>query len=108
MAKIVAEEFDTALKFVDEIVKFLLPLEKRKYVETSHVVGCNEFFIFVSYHKENFGSEIRNFLSKICNEAIKKDLYRYGLKVHRPQIEEAKNLDYYRFADRFNINFTAE
>ena len=74
MAKIIVEEFDAPHKFVDEIVKFLLPLEKRKYVETSHVVGCNDFVIFVSYHKENFGSKMGNFLSKICDEAIKSDL----------------------------------
>ena len=30
MAKIILEEFDVAHKFVDEIVRFLLPLEKRK------------------------------------------------------------------------------
>ena len=30
MAKIVVEEFNAAHKFADEIVKFLLPLEKKK------------------------------------------------------------------------------
>ena len=64
MAKIVVEEFDAAHKFVDEIVKFLLPLEKRKYVEISHVVGCSDFVIFVSYHKENFGSKSQIFYPK--------------------------------------------
>ena len=107
MAKILVEEFNAAHKFADEIVKFLLPLEKKRYVEISHVVGCNDF-IFVSYYKESFGSETRNFLPKICDEAIKSYLYRYGWKVHRPQTEEAKNLDCYRFADRFNITFTAK
>ena len=46
MAKTVVE-FDVAHKFVDEIVFFLLPLEKRKYIEISHVVACY-FVIFVS------------------------------------------------------------
>ena len=47
MAKTVVE-FDVAHKFVDEIVCFLLPLEKRKYIEISHVVACSDFVIFVS------------------------------------------------------------
>ena len=98
MAKIVVEEFNAAHKFVDDIVKFLLP----------HVVGCNDFVIFVTYHKENFGSEIRSFLSKVCDEAIKSDLYKYSWKVQHLQIEEAKNLDCNRFADRFNIIFIAK
>ena len=50
-SKIVSEEFDVCHKFVDEEVEFLLPLEKRKFVEISHVVGCNDFVIFVSYDK---------------------------------------------------------
>ena len=51
---------------------FLLPLEKRKYIGISHVVSCSDFFIFMSYDKKHFGGEIRNFLSKICDEAKKK------------------------------------
>ena len=61
MAKIVIEEFDCAHKFVDEVIRFLLPLKKRDFVETSHAVGCDDFTIFVSYDKEKFGGEIRNF-----------------------------------------------
>ena len=64
MAEIIVEEFDAAHKFVNEIVNFL-------FVEISHVVGCSNFVIFVSYDKKNFGGEIRNFLSKICDEAKK-------------------------------------
>ena len=95
MAKIVVDEFDVAHKFVDEIVCFLLPLEIRKYTEISHVVGCSDFVIFVSFNKKNFGGEIRNVSS-------------YGWKVHRPLIEETKNQNCYRFTDRFNICFTAK
>ena len=48
MAKIAIEEFDVCQKFVYEEVQYLLPIEKRKFVEIYHVVGCNEFIIFVS------------------------------------------------------------
>ena len=48
-------EFDVAHKFVDKIVCFLLPLEKRKYIEISHIAGCSDFVIFVSYDKKTFG-----------------------------------------------------
>ena len=41
MAKIVIEEFDVCHKFVDEEVRYLLPIEKREFVEISHAVGCN-------------------------------------------------------------------
>lgn len=47
-------------------------------------------------------------MSKICDLAKKSDLSSYGWKVHRPQIEDTKNQDCYRFTDRFNICFTAE
>ena len=108
MAKIVVEEFDVAHKFADEIVCFLLPFEKTEYIEISHVVGCSDFVIFVSYDKQKFGGEIRNFLSKICDEAKKSDLSSCGWKVHHSVIEETKNQDCYMFTDRFNICFTAE
>ena len=48
MAKIAIEEFDVCQKFVYEEVQYLLPIEKRKFVKIYHVVGCNEFIIFVS------------------------------------------------------------
>ena len=51
---------------------FLLPLEKRKFIEISHVVSCSDFFIFMSYNKKHFGGEIRNFFSKIYDAAKKK------------------------------------
>ena len=47
-------------------------LKKKKFVEISHVVGCSDFVIFVSYGKKSFGGEIRNFLSKISDEAKRK------------------------------------
>ena len=72
MAKIIVEEFDAAHKFLDEIVNCLLPLKKRKFVEISHIVGCSDFVIFVSFGKKSFGGEIRNFLSKISDEAKRK------------------------------------
>lgn len=45
MSKIVIEEFDACHKFVDEIEFFVLPIEKRKFVEISHVVSCDKIVI---------------------------------------------------------------
>ena len=69
--KFVVQEFDIYHKFVDEEIKYFLPIEERKYVEISHVVGCSDFVIFVSYDKKNFGGEIKNFLLKIIEETKK-------------------------------------
>ena len=41
MDKIVIEDFDACHKFVDEVVQYILPLEKQKFVEILHVVGRN-------------------------------------------------------------------
>ena len=87
---------------------FCYLLSALKYIEISNVVGCSDFVIFVSYDKQKFGGEIRNFLSKICDEAKKSDLSSCGWKVHHSVTEETKNQDCYMFTDRFNICFTAE
>ena len=81
MSKIVVEEFDVCHKFMNEEIKYFVPVKKRKYVEISHVVGCSDFGIFVSYDKNNFGGKIKIF-SKIIKEARKSDLARYRWKVH--------------------------
>ena len=89
MSKTVIEEFDLCHKLSEEI-KHFLPIEKRKYLEISHVVSCSDFVIFISYDKKNFGAEIKNFVSDIIEEAKKSELSRYGWKVHRPLVEEKK------------------
>ena len=83
-------------------------LNPLKYIEISHLVGCSDLLFLCHTITKIFGGEIRNFLSKICDEAKKSDLSSYGWKVHRPLIEETKNQDCYRFTDRFIICFTAE
>ena len=108
MSKIVAEEFDVCHKFVDEEIKYFLPIEKRKSVEISHVVGCSDFVIFISYDKKNFSAVIKNFVSKIINEAKKSDVATYRWRFRRPLVEERKNLDFYILIDRIDIIFTAE
>ena len=107
MAKIMIEEFDVCHKSVDEEIQYLLPNERRKFVEISHVVGCNEFIIFVSYDKKIFGSDIEQFISDIIQKAKQSDLHQYHWKVHRPIVEKTKNWPCDRFIDRFNISFTA-
>ena len=108
MAKIVIEGFDVCHKLVDEEVRYLLPIEKQEFIEISHVEGCNEFIIFVSYDKKNFGGEIKQFISDIIQKAKESDLYQYHWKVHRPIVEETKNWPCDRFIDCFNITFPAE
>lgn len=105
MSKIVIEEFDACHKFVDEIEFFVLPIEKRKFVEISHVVSCDDFVIFVSY---DLRGEIQQFICDIIGEAKKNDLCRHGWKVYRRLIEETKNEDCYRFVDSINIIFTVQ
>ena len=58
MSKIVNEEFDICHQFSEEI-KYFLPIEKKKYVEISHVVFCSDLVIFISYDKKNFSAEIK-------------------------------------------------
>ena len=81
---------------------------KQEFVEISHVIGCNEFTIFVSYDKKNFGGEIKQLISHIIQKAKQSALYQYHWKVHRHIVEETKNWPCDRFIDRFNITFTAE
>lgn len=108
MSKIVVEEFGVCHMFVDEEIKYFLPIEKRKYVEISHVFGCSDFVIFISYDKKKFGAKIKNFVSKIINEAKESELATYERKFHRPLVEESKNLGCYTFIDQTDIIFTAE
>lgn len=68
-------------------LSFFLPIEKREFVEISHVVSCDDFVIFVSY---DFRGEIQQFICDIIGEAKKNNLYRHGWKVCR-LIEETKN-----------------
>lgn len=107
MDKIVIEDFDACHKFVDEVVQYILPLKKRKFVEISHVVGRNDFTIFVSYDKYHFDHEIRQFISGIVQKARKSDLGCYW-KVSQPIFEETKNQPGYHFIDTFNVTFTAK
>lgn len=52
MSKIVVEEFDVCHKFVDEEIKYFLPIEKRKSVEISHVVVAETLlFLFLTTKK---------------------------------------------------------
>ena len=104
MNKIVIEDFDACHKFVNEMVQYILPLKKRKFVEISHVVGRNDFTIFVSYDKDNFEHEIRQFTSEIVQKARKSDLGCYW-KVSQPIFEETKKQLGYHF---INVTFTAK
>ena len=56
------EEYEVWHKFVDEEIKYFLPIEKRKYMGISHVVGCSDFVIFVSYDKKTWGQNQKNFI----------------------------------------------
>ena len=49
-------------------LSFFLPIEKRKFVEISHVVSCDDFVIFVSY---DLRGEIQQFICDIIGEAKK-------------------------------------
>ena len=53
MEKVAIEEFNCCHSFVQSCVNFFLPLEERKFVCSTHLVG-RKFHIFVSYNKENF------------------------------------------------------
>ena len=56
------EEYEVGHKFVDEEIKYFLPIEKRKYVKIGHVVGCSDFVIFVSYGKKTWGQNQKIFI----------------------------------------------
>ena len=53
MYNIVGEEFDVCHKFLENCVQHIL-----KFVSISHLVGSEEFHIFVEYDKKNFGGRI--------------------------------------------------
>ena len=54
MSKIIVEEFDVCHKFISGCVQYILPLNKRKFVNLTHEVGSEDFVIFVSYDKKTF------------------------------------------------------
>ena len=107
MSKIIVEVFDVFHNFMSACVRYILPLNYRKFVHLTHLVGSDSFTIFVRYDKENFGDTIQQFIQDIINEAQKSDLYIYHWKVHRPLVEETTNQPYELFHDCFVITFTA-
>ena len=82
MSKIIVEVFDVFHNFMSACVRYILPLNYRKFVHLTHLVGSDSFTIFVPYDKENFGDTIQQFIQDIINEAQKSDLYIYHWKVH--------------------------
>ena len=88
-SKIVIEEFDCCHKFI-EPRQYILLLEDRKFVNITYLVSCNEFLIFISYDKKEFGIKIKEFINLI----IESDLCRFHWKIHRPLAEEFKNGDW--------------
>ena len=77
MSKITIDEFDVCHNFMSDCIRYILPLNQRKFVQLSHLAGCDSFTIFVSYDKENFGDRIQQFIQKIIKEAQRSELYRY-------------------------------
>ena len=79
MHKTVVEEFDVCHKFVSNCVEYNLPPHERESGSISHLIGSEEFYIFVGYDKKNFGGRIKQFIDNIIKEAWKSEyeLYHY-------------------------------
>ena len=71
MAKIVIEEFDCAHKFVDEVVRFLLTLKKRDFVEIYHAVGCDDLLFLCPTTKKNLAVKLETFYLKYAKRPQK-------------------------------------
>ena len=108
MSKIIVEEFDVCHKFMSDCVQYILPLKDRKFVNLTHVVGSDDFIIFMSYDKKNFRGRIQQFIRDIIKEAQKSDLHKYHWAVHRPLVEETINQPYELFRDCIVTTFTVE
>ena len=69
MEKVVIEEFDCCHSFIESCVRFILPLSERKFVHVTHSVGGDNFFILVSYKKEQLNTKINQFITGIIKES---------------------------------------
>ena len=94
------------MKNLTVVVSYILPLEEGKFVDVSHNVSSDEFFIFVRYDKKGFSTRIQKFVQYIIKEAQKSYLYHYHSNVHRPLVEEAINPPYELFHDSIVITLT--
>ena len=97
MKKIIVEEFDACHKFLESTDRFILPPKDRKFIQITHLVGCDELFVFVSYDKKEFDHRIKEFIGSIIKEAQKSDLYSYHRAVRRTLVKESYNGDWELF-----------
>ena len=68
-----------------------MPLNERKCVHVTHLVGGDKFFIFVSYNKEQFNTKINQFITDIIKESKHwDDLPKYW-NVNEPLVEGYEN-----------------
>ena len=93
---------------MESCVRYIYRLNERKFVSLTHLVGCDDFVIFASDDKENFGHNIGQFIQDMIKEAQKSDLHRYDWKTHRPRVYETKNPPNELFHDCIQIIFTVE
>ena len=86
MAEIVFEDF---CKNLIKEVNFLVPGEKKEFVELSHCFDEENFMIFISFDKDNFSDEIHRFVAPIVEKTS--EVFSKHWKVHRPIIESGAN-----------------
>ena len=53
MEKVVIEEFDCCHSFIESCVRFILPLNERKFVHVTHLAGEDKFFILFPLIRNN-------------------------------------------------------
>ena len=102
MEKIVIEEFSCCHSFVQSCVNFLLPLEERKFVSITHLVG-GKFHIFISYDKENFKGKIDKLMADILYKSHNW-ISKYW-NVTEPQFHKHENAEWEHFPDGVTITF---
>ena len=105
MARINIEEFGVCHQLAEDI-KFILPLAERSLIHITHLVGCDEFLIFIEYNKSSFGDDIKEFVQKVIKTLQESSLYSHGWAVHRPLIYDARSPDYSDFSDQIQITIT--
>ena len=102
MEKVAIEEFNCCHSFVQSCVNFFLPLEERKFVCSTHLVG-RKFHIFISYNKENFKGKIDKFIADILYESHNW-ISKYW-DVREPRVYKHENSEWEHFPHSVTITF---
>ena len=88
-----------------KLCSFYFALNERKFVHVTHLVGEDKFFIFVSFDKEQFNTNINHFITDIIKESKNwDDLPKYW-NVNEPLVEGYENLEWELFPYGITITF---